>query len=66
MEDGPRWAAGGQILGVSPTVNVVEGATVDDQAGSLVNSRSGLGIGTGFGGVPEGTAEVDNSKCEER
>jgi len=63
-EDGPRWVAGGQILDFSQTVNVVEGATVDE-VGRLVDNRSDLGIGAGFGGVAEGTAEVDNSKCEE-
>jgi len=41
---------------------MVAGATVEGEVGSLVNQRSGPGIGTDVACVPEGTAEVDNSK----
>ena len=35
VEDGPRWVAGGQVSDVSRTINVVEGATIDDGVGRL-------------------------------
>ena len=61
IEDGLRWIADGQLLSISLTVNVVLGTTVDGEVGTLVDKRSALGIGTGSGSVPVGTAEVDRS-----
>ena len=50
------------MLGAILTVNVVEGPTVFGEVGRLVDKRSGPGVGTSVGDVPEGTAEVDNSE----
>jgi len=62
VEDGRIWVADGQGLAVVLTVSVVFGTTVDGEVRSLVDKRPGLGIGTGFRSVPEGTAEVDASE----
>ena len=62
VEDGRRWIAGGQVLGFILSGRVVFGATIGDEVGRLVDKCSGLGIGTGVGGAPEHTAEVDNSE----
>ena len=62
VEDGPRWVAGGQVLGLFLTVNVVVGTTVGDEVRGFVNQRSSPGIGTDVVGVPKGTAEVDFSE----
>ena len=62
VEDGLSLIAEGQILGFTLAVNVVMSSAVDGEVGRLVDKRSGLGIGTDGGGLPEGTAEVDLSK----
>ena len=59
VEDGLGWVGFGQVLGIGLTVNVVFSATVDGEVGRFVDKCSGLGVGTGVGGAPEGTAEVD-------
>ena len=60
--DGLIWVGLSQLLTNNLTVNVVFGATVVDEVGSLVDERSALGIGTAGGGAPEGTTKVDDSK----
>ena len=62
VEDGRSWVLDGQVLAVRLAVSVVPGATVGVEVGSLVDERSALGIGTGGGGLPEGTAKVDGSE----
>ena len=62
VEDGLIRVADSQVLGTGLTIHVVVGATVDGEVGRLVDQRSGLGIGAGIGGTPEGTAEVDPSE----
>ena len=62
VEDGLVWVVPCQVPGFFLTVSVFIGATVVGEAGRHVDERSGLGIGTGGGGVPEGTAEVDRSE----
>ena len=51
-----------QVLTRSLTILVVLGATIDVEVGRFMYKRSGLGIGTGVGGAPEGAAEVDLSE----
>ena len=62
VEDGLIWVADSQVLGTGLTVNVVVGTTVDGEVGRLVDQCSGLGVGTGVWGAPEGTAEVNPSE----
>ena len=59
IEDGLRWIADSQLHGSGLTVRVVTGTTVVGEVGRLVDDRSGPGISTGVGGIPESTAEVD-------
>ena len=59
VKDGRVRVADGQALGFGLTVSIVACATVDGEVRRLVDERSGLGISTGFAGVPEGTAKVD-------
>jgi len=59
---GLRRAGFGQLLGLIDTVNVVEGATVFVEVGSLVDKCSGPGVGASIREVPEATAEVDLSE----
>ena len=54
--DGPSWVAVSQALTVRLTISPIAGTTVDGEVGGLVDECSGLGVGTGVGGVPEGTA----------
>ena len=61
IEDGLRWIADGQRLSISLAVSVVLGTTVDGEGRTAGDKVSALGIGTGSGSVPEGTAEVDRS-----
>ena len=61
VEDGLTWVVDGQGSGVTVTVSIVGGVTVDGELGSLVNQRSGPGIGTNVVGVPKDTTEVHNS-----
>jgi len=61
--DGPSRVSDGQVLATSLTVDPIMGATVSGEVRGLVDKRSGLGIGTGVGGVPEGTTQVDHSVC---
>ena len=56
--DGHSRVTDGQALAGSLAISVIVGATVDGEVRSLVDKRSGLGIGTGVGGIPEGTTEV--------
>lgn len=56
------WIVDGQVPGVNPAVNVIIGATVDEEVGRFVDERSGFGIGTCVRGTPEHTAEVDHSE----
>jgi len=60
--DGPIRVTDGQALAGGLAVGVITGATIDGEVGGLVDKRSGLGVGTGVGGVPEGTAQVDLSE----
>ena len=60
--DGLSRVGGGQVLGVLLAINVVERGTVDDEMGRFVYKRSGPGVGTIVGDVPEGTAEINLSK----
>ena len=53
------WVADRQVLGTGLPVDVVVGTTVDGEVGGLVDQSSGLGVGAGVWGAPEGTAEVD-------
>lgn len=62
VHDGPSWVGPGQILGISYTIDVILGATVDSEVGRLVNERSSLGVITGGSESPEGRAEVDPSE----
>jgi len=61
--DGPVRVTDGQALASGLTVSPIVGATVLGEVGGLVDECSGLGIGTGVWGVPEGTAQVDLSIC---
>ena len=61
IEDGLCWIGDGQLLSIILTINVIQGPAVDGEVGTLVDKRSGLGIGTGTWSVPEGTTEVDLS-----
>jgi len=60
--DGLRRVADSKFPAGSLTVSVIAGATVDGEVGGLVDKRSGLGIGTDGGGVPESTAQIDLSE----
>ena len=44
------------------TIFDIYSETVGDEMGSLMDERSGLGIGARGGVFPEGTAEVDDSE----
>jgi len=59
--DGLGRVADSQTLAARLTINVIVGATVGGEVGGLVDERSGLGIGTGVRGAPEGTAQVNLS-----
>jgi hypothetical protein len=56
------WILDGQPLATGLTIIVVLALAVDGEVGRLVDKRSGLGVGTGGGGSPEATAEVDHSE----
>ena len=60
--DRHRRVTDSQALAGSLTISVIIGTTVDGEVGSLVDKRSGLGIGTGVGGIPKGTTEIDPSE----
>ena len=62
VEDGSVWVVEGQVLASILTVSVVPSSTVLSEVGSFMDKRPCLGIGTGGRGVPEGTAEVDDSE----
>ena len=62
VEDGLIRVADSQVLGTSLTVNVVVGTTVDGEVRRFVDQCSGLGVGTGVWGTPEGTAKVNPSE----
>lgn len=62
VEDGLGWVGPSQVLGRTLTINVVTGATIDGEVGRLVNERSRPRVGTSVGGIPEGSAEVDQSE----
>jgi len=59
IEHGLRRVVDSQLHGSSLTVSVVTGTTIGGEVRRLVDDRSGPGIGTGVGGIPESTAEVD-------
>ena len=61
VEDRLIWVGDRQVPAILRTVSEVPGATVDGEVGNFVDERSGLGIGTVDGGVPEGTAKVNLS-----
>ena len=61
--DGTSRVAGGQALAGRLTISVIVSAAVGGEVGRLMDKRSGLGIGTGVGGVPESTAQVNPSEC---
>ena len=60
--DDQIWVVDGKLLGAVLTVSVVEGFTVDYEVGRLMDESSSSGIDTSVEGIPEGTAEVDNSE----
>jgi len=60
--DGLSYITDSQVLTVSLTVLVVLVATVDVEVRGFMDKSPGLGIGTGVGGAPEGTTEVDLSE----
>jgi len=62
VEDGLRWVVDSQLHGSGLTVSVVAGPTIVGEVGRLVDDRSGPRIGTGVGGIPESTAEVDRTE----
>jgi len=51
-----------QLLASGLTVDVVLGATVVVEVGSLMDKCSTLGVGAGGGRTPEGTTEVNGSE----
>ena len=61
VHDGLSRVAPGQFQAIRLAGSVVEGTTVDVPAGSEVDERSGLGIGTGVGGTPVAIADPDLS-----
>jgi len=60
--DGLGRVADSQTLAARLTINVIVGTTMSGKVGGFVDERSGLGIGTGVRGVPEGTAQVNLSE----
>ena len=62
VEDGLGWVGYGQFHRIILAVNIVISVTVDGEMGRLVDKCSSLGIGTGDGSPPEGTAEIDRSE----
>jgi len=61
--DGKSWFVVGQLLTFSLTGSIVLSTSGAGELGSRMDKRPGLGIGTGGGDVPEGTAEVDGSRA---
>ena len=54
--DGPIWILSGQLQGTRLTNNAAAD-TITAPPGRLVDKESGLGIGTGDGSTPEGSAD---------
>ena len=59
VEDRLSRVADGQALAATLTISVVFGTTVGREVRSFVDDRPRLGIGTGKGSAPKGTAKVD-------
>ena len=62
VEDRLRWVVDRKALTSGLAVLVVGRAAIRGEVGSLVDERSRLGIGTGAGGIPESTAQINGSK----
>ena len=59
---GLSYVTDGQVLTLGLAVLVVLCAPVDVEMGRLMDERSSFRVGTGAGGAPEGTTEVDLSE----
>ena len=59
--DGRSWVVASQVLTITLAESIVVGTTVDGKVGNQMDKRPGLGIRTGGGSIPEGTAQVDGS-----
>ena len=64
VENGLTRIVDGQTPGISLTISVVNGATIGGELGRHLDERSGLGIRTDNGGIPESRADVDGSKLK--
>ena len=64
VHDSLAGVALGQALGAGLAVDVVLSASVVGEVCALVDKSSTLGVGTGGGSIPEGTAEVDMTEAK--